>query len=137
MLMYARDFAAEAYPAAEPPRLATVGTCVLCHQPLDGPAQARLAAFDEYVQRRANADAETPKKQFAEIAKAILELKISSGQDVKDKLINFIEGSKPRQALADRSDFMPRVWNVMLWSVQPSRQWTMRALMASRISSAS
>lgn len=102
MLMYARDFAAEAYPAAEPPQLATAGTCVLCHQPLDGPAQARLAAFDEYVQGRANADAETAKNEFAEIAKATLELKISGGQDIKDRLVNFVEGSKPRQALADR-----------------------------------
>ncbi|NJO53442.1 MAG: AAA family ATPase [Bacteroidales bacterium] len=102
MLMYARDFAAEVYPTLEPPQLATAGKCVLCHQPLDSQAQARLAAFDEYVQGRANVDAETAKKQFAEIAKAILDLKISGGQDIKDKLVNFVEGSKLRQALADR-----------------------------------
>jgi energy-coupling factor transporter ATP-binding protein EcfA2 len=102
MLMYARDFAAEAYPTLEPPRLATAGKCVLCHQPLDNKAQARLAAFDEYIQGRANIDAETAKKQFAEIAKSILDLEISTGQDIKDKLVNFVDSSKPRQSLADR-----------------------------------
>lgn len=102
MLKYARDFAAEAFPAVEPPQLATAGTCVLCHQPLDAPAQARLAAFDEYVQGRATADAETAKQQFAAIAGAILDLKIATGQDIKNQLVNFVEGSAPRQALADR-----------------------------------
>jgi ABC-type transport system involved in cytochrome c biogenesis ATPase subunit len=102
MLMYARDFAKEAYPALEPPQLATADTCVLCHQPLDGQAQARLAAFDAYVEGRANADAEATKKLFGEIAKTILELKIAGSQDIKDKLVNFVEGAKPRAALADR-----------------------------------
>lgn len=102
MLMYARDFAAEAYPELEPPQLTSAGTCVLCHQPLDEPAQARLAAFDAYVEGRANADAETAKKHFADCARTILDLKIAGGQDIKDKLVNFVEGSTPRQALADR-----------------------------------
>jgi hypothetical protein len=102
MLMYARDFAAEAYPALEPPQLATAHTCVLCHQPLAGQAQARLAAFDAYVEGRANADAEAAKKHFSETAKSILDLGIAGGQDIKDKLVNFVEGSKLRQILADR-----------------------------------
>lgn len=101
MLMYARDFAAEAYPALVPPQLATADTCVLCHQPLDGQAQARLAAFDAYVEGRVNADAEAAKKHFGETAKALLDLKIAGSQDIRDKLVNFVEGSKPRQALAD------------------------------------
>ncbi|MFX6318910.1 hypothetical protein ABTF97_18825, partial [Acinetobacter baumannii] len=50
MLMYARDFAAEAFPTVEPPQLANANTCVLCHQPLDAQAQERLAAFDAYVE---------------------------------------------------------------------------------------
>ncbi len=102
MLMYARDFAKEAYPTLEEPQLATADTCVLCHQPLDGQAQARLAAFDAYVEGRANADAEAAKKLFAETAKAILALKVASSQDVKAKLVNFVEGSTLRQAMADR-----------------------------------
>lgn len=102
MLMYARDFAAEAYPELEPPQLANADTCVLCHQPLGEPAQARLAAFDAYVEGRASADAETAKKHFGDTAKAVRDVKIAGGQDIKDKLINFVEGSKPRQALADR-----------------------------------
>lgn len=102
MMMYAREFAAEAYPGHKPPQLATAGTCVLCHQPLDESAQARLTAFDEYIEGRANADAEAAKKHFAETAKAILALKISSSQDIKDKLVNFVEGSTSRQALADK-----------------------------------
>ncbi len=102
MLMYARDFAAEAYPALEPPQLATADTCVLCHQPLDGQAKERLAAFDAYVEGRANADAEAAKQLFGETAKAIRDLKIASAQEIKDKLINFVEGSRRRQALADR-----------------------------------
>ncbi|MCC8968932.1 AAA family ATPase [Bradyrhizobium brasilense] len=102
MLMYARDFAAEAYPALEPPQLATADTCVLCHQPLDVEARTRLAAFDAYVEGRANADAENAKKHFAETARAIRDLKISSAQDIKNRLVNFVEGSPSRQALADR-----------------------------------
>ena len=104
MLMYARDFAAEAFPTVEPPQLANANTCVLCHQPLDAQAQERLAAFDAYVEGRANADAEAAKKDFGERAKAILDLKIVGGQDIKDKLVNFVEASKPRQALVDRLD---------------------------------
>lgn len=102
MLMYARDFAAEAYPALEPPQLATADTCVLCHQPLDAPARARLAAFDEYIEGRANADAEKAKKDFADAARTILDIKISSSQETKNKLVNFVEASAARQALADR-----------------------------------
>ncbi|MHC2283100.1 hypothetical protein ACVME8_009743 [Bradyrhizobium diazoefficiens] len=102
MLMYARDFAAEAYPALDPPRLATADTCVLCHQPLDESARARLAAFDEYVEGRANADAETAKKDFAETARAIRDLKIVTAQDIKNRLVNFVEGAAFRQALANR-----------------------------------
>ncbi|UFW85941.1 AAA family ATPase [Bradyrhizobium barranii] len=102
MLMYARDFAAEAYPALDPPRLATADTCVLCHQPLDESARARLAAFDEYVEGRANADAETAKKDFAETARAIRDLKIGSAQDIMNRLVNFVEGAASRQALANR-----------------------------------
>ena len=102
MLMYARDFAAEAYPALEPPQMATADTCVLCHQSLDGQAKERLAAFDAYVEGRANADAEAAKQLFGETAKAIRDLKIASSQEIKDKLINFVEGSRRRQALAER-----------------------------------
>jgi energy-coupling factor transporter ATP-binding protein EcfA2 len=102
MLMYARDFAAESYPALEPPQLATADTCVLCHQPLDGQAKGRLAAFDAYVEGRANADAEAAKQHFGETAKAIRDLKIADGQEIKNKLVNFVEGSQPRQTLADR-----------------------------------
>lgn len=102
MLRYARDFAAEAYPGVESPQLATAGTCMLCHQSLDGPAQARLAAFDAYVEGRASADAEAAKKNFADCARTILDLKIAGSQDIKDKLVNFVEGSALRQALADR-----------------------------------
>ncbi|ABE64544.1 conserved hypothetical protein [Nitrobacter hamburgensis X14] len=102
MLMYARDFAAEAYPALEPPQLATADTCVLCHQPLDAQARTRLTAFDEYIEGRANADAETAKNHFTEVARAILDLKVSTSQEIKAKLVNFVEGSASRQALADR-----------------------------------
>ena len=102
MLRYARDFAAEAYPDLQPPQLATADACVLCHQPLDGPARKRLVAFDEYIEGRANADAEKAKKEFGDAARAILELKILSSQEIKSRLVNFIEGSPPRQALADK-----------------------------------
>lgn len=102
MLMYARDFAAEAYPTLGKPQLVTADTCVLCHQPLDGEARLRLAAFDEYVEGRANADAEQAKKHFAEIARAILDLKFMSGPEIKNRLVYFVEGSAPRRALAAR-----------------------------------
>lgn len=102
MLMYARDFAAEAYPALNPPQLVTAGTCVLCHQPLDAQARARLAAFDEYVEGRASADAEKAKHRFAEIARAIRDLKVVDAQEITTRLVNFVEGHGARQALAER-----------------------------------
>ena len=102
MLMYARDFAAEAYPDLQPPQLATADTCVLCHQPLDGQARTRLTAFNEYIEGRVNADAEKAKKAFADAARAILDLKIVSSQEIKNRLVNFVEGTPPRQALADK-----------------------------------
>jgi hypothetical protein len=110
MLTYARDFAAEAYPTLAKPQLVTADTCVLCHQPLDKDARLRLAAFDEYVEGRANADAEQAKKHFAEIARAVLDVKIASGSEVKDRLVNFVEGSAHRQGLADRLEKLWRPW---------------------------
>lgn len=102
LLKYARDFAAEAYPTLAKPQLVTADTCVLCHQPLNEEARLRLAAFDEYVEGKANADAEQAKKSFADTARAVLDIKFADDADIKNRLINFVEGSAQRQALADR-----------------------------------
>ncbi|MBR1153968.1 AAA family ATPase [Bradyrhizobium sp. JYMT SZCCT0428] len=102
MLTYARDFAAEAYPTLSKPQLVAADICVLCHQPLDGEARLRLAAFDKYVEGRANADAEQAKKLFADIARAVLDVKFTNGPEIKNRLVNFVERSAHRQGQADR-----------------------------------
>ena len=102
MLRYAREFAEQAYPALDPPQIATAATCVLCHQPLQEQARIRLAAFNEYIEGRANADAEQARSQFEEIARAILDLKIFDPQELEIKLVNFVEGSAARQSIAEK-----------------------------------
>ena len=103
MLRYAREFAEQAYPALDPPQMiATAATCVLCHQPLQEQARTRLAAFDEYIEGRANADAEQARAQFEEIARAIVGLKMPTTQELEIKLVNFVEGSAARQSIAEK-----------------------------------
>jgi energy-coupling factor transporter ATP-binding protein EcfA2 len=102
LLKYAREFAAEAYPTLAKPQLVTADTCVLCHQPLNEEARLRLAAFDEYVEGKANAEAEQAKKSFADIARAVLDVKFTDGAEIKNRLVNFVEGSAHRQGLSDR-----------------------------------
>jgi energy-coupling factor transporter ATP-binding protein EcfA2 len=102
LLRYARDFAAEAYPTLAKPQLVTADTCVLCHQPLNEEARLRLAAFDEYVGGKANADAEQAKRSFADIARAVLDVKVMDGTEIKNRLVNFVEGSTHRQGQVDR-----------------------------------
>ncbi|MHC6157662.1 AAA family ATPase [Bradyrhizobium elkanii] len=102
MLTYARDFAAQAYPTLAKPQLVTADICVLCHQPLDEEARERLAGFDEYVEGRANADAEQAKKNFGDRARAVLDVKLTNGAEIKNRLVNFVEGSAHRQGQVDR-----------------------------------
>jgi hypothetical protein len=52
MLSHARQFALEAFPAAEAPPVANADVCVLCHQPLQPEAKQRLLKFDEYIGSR-------------------------------------------------------------------------------------
>lgn len=102
MLVYARQFAAEAAPDAASPQIATTDVCVLCQQHLDTSAVERLAKFDEYVAGKANKDADEAKTTFLQTAQAILKLKVSKPDEIKDQLANFASASTAGDALTDQ-----------------------------------
>jgi energy-coupling factor transporter ATP-binding protein EcfA2 len=102
MLSHARQFALEAFPAAEAPPLANADVCVLCHQPLQPEAKQRLLKFDEYIAGKANDDAESARKTFAATARRFTQFICESPEALAKKLESFIDVSPQRKALADR-----------------------------------
>lgn len=102
MLTYARQFALEAFPAAEPPAIANAEVCVLCHQPLPEEAKQRLARFDEYISGKSNEDAEAALKTFLATAKRFTQFSCDSPEALIKRLEGFDDGSLARKALADR-----------------------------------
>ena len=102
MLTHARQFALEAFPAAEPPAIVNADVCVLCHQPLQEETKQRLARFDEYIGGKANEDAETAKSLFMATAKRFKQFTCDPPEALTKRLEGFVDGSPARQALADR-----------------------------------
>lgn len=102
MLIYARQFAIEAFPAAEPPAIANAEVCVLCHQPLQEEAKQRLARFDEYIAGKANEAADAAKKTFLATAKRFIRFTCDTPEALTKRLESFVDGSLARIALADR-----------------------------------
>lgn len=102
MMTYARQFAAEAYPEAEPPAVANADVCVLCHQPLQDEAKQRLARFDEYIAGKANEDAEAAKKTFTATARQFKQFTCDTQEELTTRLEGFVDGSTVRTALAGR-----------------------------------
>jgi hypothetical protein len=100
MLQYARQFAAETYPDATLPQIATADICVLCQQPLEDEARERLTRFDTYIVGQANEEAERAKAEFQEIARSLRDQKIWPDAEIRTSLANFAEGSDARATLA-------------------------------------
>lgn len=102
MLTHARQFALDAFPAADPPALAAADVCVLCHQPLKEEAKARLAKFDEYIAGKANEDADAAKKTFLATAKRFTQFSFDVPDVLAKRLESFVDGSPTRKVIAER-----------------------------------
>jgi len=100
MMKYAREFAAEAYPDRDPPRIANGDVCVLCQQEVTPEARDRLTRFDEYIEGRANADADTAEAELEREVKVFTALTIHKAGDVEGLLSQFRELDAGREALA-------------------------------------
>jgi len=100
MMKYAREFAAEAYPDRDPPRIANGDVCVLCQQEVKPEARDRLARFDAYIEGRANMDAETAEAEMEQVLKVLTALTVRKAQDVEGLLSQFRDLDAGRNALA-------------------------------------
>ena len=89
MLIYAREFAAEAFPECPAPQIATAGKCVLCQQDLDASASERLAVFDDYLAGRAAEAAAAAEGLFEEARGRIKTFAVKAGADVRAILASY------------------------------------------------
>ncbi|NPU09857.1 AAA family ATPase [Bradyrhizobium sp. 83002] len=102
MLVHARQFAAEAFPAVAAPQLANSDVCVLCHQPLTPAARERLEQFDTYLMGKANEDAENAQKAFQTSMSAVRQFTCDSEEQYAARLKTYVDGSPERAALVGR-----------------------------------
>lgn len=101
MLSYARDFAGEAFPERDDPKLVTGETCVLCQQPLEDDAAARMAKFDEYISGRTASDSQKAKDDYHVLVASINALRLGSPDQTKALLSVFGGLSDDHQAYVD------------------------------------
>lgn len=101
MLAYAREFAAEAFPDVEQPKIASTGRCVLCQQELDDAANTRLVEFDKYLSERAAGEAATAKAAFDQAVSEVARLRIKSRDDVATFLAGYSALSGERTKFAE------------------------------------
>ena len=94
MLTYAREFAATTFPDAPPPQLARAGLCVLCHQPLDERAAARLAEFDDYISGRATEESDAAARLFAKHQASLMAIRVRSRREVETLLAGYADLSE-------------------------------------------
>lgn len=101
MLIYARDFACEAFPVRDDPKLATGESCVLCQQPLEDDAASRMAKFDEYISGRTASDSQKATEDYEMLVASINALRIVT-QDQTKALLGVYGGlSDDHQAFVD------------------------------------
>jgi hypothetical protein len=100
MMKYAREFAAEAYADLNPPRIANGDFCVLCQQAINPEARDRLMRFDEYIEGRANKDAEIAEAALGQGVNVLTALTIRKAPDVEALLSQFRELDARRKAFA-------------------------------------
>ncbi|CUH78091.1 cytochrome c biogenesis protein CcmA [Tritonibacter multivorans] len=101
MLIYARDFAGEAFPVRDDPKLATGESCVLCQQPLEDDAASRMARFDEYISGRTASDSQKATEDYEVLVASINALRLGT-QDQTKALLGVYGGlSDDHQAFVD------------------------------------
>lgn len=101
MLIYARDFAGEAFPESDDPKLATGESCVLCQQPLEDDAALRMAEFDEYISGRTASDSQKATEDYEVLVASINGLRLGT-QDQAKALLGVYGGvSDDHQAFVD------------------------------------
>lgn len=83
MLIYARDFAGEAFPKRDDPKLVTGEACVLCQQPLEDDAALRMAKFDEYISGRTASDSQKATKDYEALVGSINALRLGTPEQTK------------------------------------------------------
>lgn len=83
MLIYARDFAGEAFLERDDPKLVTGESCVLCQQPLEDDAASRMAKFDEYISGRTASDSQKATKDYEAFVGSINALRLGTREQTK------------------------------------------------------
>lgn len=101
MLIYARDFAGEAFPKRDDPKLATGELCVLCQQPLEDDAASRMAMFDAYISGRTASDSQKATEGYKELAASINALRLGTPDKTKALLSVYGALSDDHQAFVD------------------------------------
>lgn len=102
MLLYARDFAGEAFIDSDDPKLVTGKTCVLCQQSLEGDASERMMEFDRYISGRAASDSQKAVADFEEISASIRVLHIRTRQQATELLQVYGGMRDERQAIVEK-----------------------------------
>ncbi|SHF73529.1 AAA domain-containing protein [Litoreibacter ascidiaceicola] len=101
MLIYARDFAGEAFPERDDPKLATGESCVLCQQPLEDDAASRMAKFDEYISGRTASDSQKATEDYEVLVASINAVRLGTQDQTKALLGVFGGLSDDHQAFVD------------------------------------
>jgi ABC-type phosphate/phosphonate transport system ATPase subunit len=101
MLIYARDFAGETFSERDDPKLVTAEACVLCQQPLEDDAAARMAKFDEYISGRTASDSQKATEDYEVLVASINALRLGTPDQTKALLGVYGGLSEDHQALVD------------------------------------
>lgn len=101
MLVYARDFAGEAFPERDDPKLATGESCVLCQQPLEDDAASRMAKFDDYISGRTASDSQKATEDYEVLVASINALRLGTPDQIKALLGVYGGLSDDHQAFVD------------------------------------
>ncbi len=101
MLLYARQFAGEAFSERDDPKLVTGETCVLCQQPLVDEAAARMAEFDRYISGRSAVDSQGAKEKYEVMVASIVALRLRTQDQAKALLGVYAGMSDAHQAIVD------------------------------------
>lgn len=105
MLIYARDFAGEAFLEHDDPKLVTGESCVLCQQPLEDDAASRMAKFDEYISGRTASDSQKATKDYEALVGSINALRLGTREQTKALLGVYGGLGHDHQAFVDEIAF--------------------------------
>lgn len=118
MLIYARDFAGEAFPKRDAPKLVTGEICVLCQQTLDEDAASRMAKFDEYISGRTASDSRKATQAYEEFVASINALRLGTPDQTKALLSVYGGLSDDHQTFVDKIALAYRVLSSRLGAVK-------------------